>query len=60
MKYIIGIFLASIMAVNAGKIDPLLELSTLNYFFYSKAIKSWDVFEGIVLGLQQNPNNTQH
>ena len=60
MKYFSGILLASIMAIGTVSADLASSLFDLEAYVLVRGAKSWDIYEGLVLGLQQNPNNTAH
>ena len=61
MKYFSGILLASIIAVGTVASRELVSsLTQLEAYAVAQGQNGWDIYEGIVLGLQQNPDNTQH
>jgi hypothetical protein len=53
MKYFSGILLASIIAVGtvAGR-DLVTSLTQLQKYVMEKGSDSWDIYQGMVLGLQ--------
>ncbi len=61
MKYFSGILFASMIAVGTA-VDRTLDkgLEQLGNYVMWKGRVSWDIYEGMVLGLQQNENNVQH
>ncbi len=61
MKYFSGILFASMIAVGTA-VDRTLDkgLEQLGNYVMLKGRVSWDIYEGMVLGLQQNENNVQH
>jgi hypothetical protein len=61
MKYFSGILLASLIAVGTVAARELATgLIQLQGYVMLKGAQSWDIYEGMVLGLQQNPDNVQH
>lgn len=61
MKYFSGILLASLIAVGTVSAATLTEsLTTLQVYVAQRGAISWDIYEGVVLGLQQNSDNTGH
>jgi hypothetical protein len=61
MKYFSGILLASMIAVGTVAARELVSgLAQLQVYVMLKGAESWDIYEGMVLGLQQNPENVQH
>jgi len=61
MKYFSGILLASMIAVGTVAARDLVSgLAQLQGYVMLKGAESWDIYEGMVLGLQQNPENVQH
>ena len=64
MKYFSGILLASLVAVGNAQAATTRELIPsllkLQDYVVKQAPIGWDLHEGLVLGLQQNPDNKQH
>jgi hypothetical protein len=61
MKYFSGILLASIIAVGtvAGR-ELASSLTQLQTYVMQKGADSWDIYEGMILGLQQDSSNVNH
>jgi hypothetical protein len=61
MKYFSGILLASLIAVGTVAARDLGDgLNQLRAYIFLKGGQSWDIYEGMILGLQQNEENVQH
>ncbi len=61
MKYFSGILLASMIAVGtvAGR-ELGSSLAQLQAYVMEKGSDSWDIYQGMVLGLQQDDTNVRH
>jgi hypothetical protein len=61
MKYFSGILLASMITVGTVAARELVPaLLQLQGYIVERGALSWDIYEGMILGLQQNPENVQH
>lgn len=61
MKYFSGILLASMITVGTVAARELVPaLLQLQGYAVERGALSWDIYEGMILGLQQNPENVQH
>jgi hypothetical protein len=61
MKYFSGILLASMITVGTVAARELVPaLLQLQGYVMERGALSWDIYEGMILGLQQNPENVQH
>jgi hypothetical protein len=61
MKYFSGILLASMITVGTVAARELVPaLLQLQGYVVERGALSWDIYEGMILGLQQNPENVQH
>jgi hypothetical protein len=61
MKYFSGILLASMITVGTVAARELVPaLMQLQGYVVERGALSWDIYEGMILGLQQNPENVQH
>ena len=61
MKNFIGIVLALTFAIaTVASRELVLSLNILKGFIVESGSQSWDIYEGLILGLQQNPDNLKH
>ena len=61
MKNLSGIVLALTFAICTVTSRELVRsLSVLKEFIVESGSLSWDIYEGLILGLQQNPENLKH
>ena len=59
MKFLTGILIA-VGTVSAANYELMPSLTTLANYAVQTGKTQWDIYEGGVLGLQQNPDNEQH
>ena len=61
MKYLSGILLASMIAIgSAADLELFPSLDKVRNYIIDEGKKNWTIYEGMVLGLQQNQDNVQH
>lgn len=60
MKYISGILMAIVAVGTVATRELVSSLYQLEAYAVAQGVTSWDIYEGGVLGLQQNPDNVQH
>jgi Ni,Fe-hydrogenase I large subunit len=60
MRIITSLLLLAAGSVSAVTYDFSDTLKKIANFYVSEASRSWTLYEGTVLGLQQNPTNEKH
>lgn len=60
MKYFSGILMAIVAVGTVASRELVSSLFQLEAYAVSQGARSWDIYEGVVLGLQQNSDNTEH
>ncbi len=60
MRIISSLLLLAAGSVSATTYDFMATLQQIGSFYVSEATRSWTLYEGTVLGIQQNPSNEKH
>jgi hypothetical protein len=60
MRIITSLLLLAVGSVSAATYDFMDTLQKIANFYVSESSRSWTLYEGTVLGLQQNPENEKH